>query len=190
MPVSYTHLWAEIKYMCKKRLKSNLMLFFTTMLATIVFDLTIAIVIGLLLACILFIVEHAGLKITIEDVDLKRLDRELHASHLNTKIVYLSGPMFFGTQGQLKAKLKAELTEAKALIFSMRGVPSIDDSGLMELKEIADACHRENVKIVLCGVSQAVLERIERYEMLETFDNIMWDAMKALVYIDELYRKE
>ena len=76
------------------------------------------------------------------------------------------------------------------MIFSMRAVPTIDDSGLNELKEIAQYCHQHNVYIILCGVSRNVFKRMEQYEMLDTFDNIMWDAIKALSFLDELYRKE
>lgn len=77
-----------------------------------------------------------------------------------------------------------------ALIFSMRGVPTIDDSGLQELKEIAKYCHEHHVYVILCGVSRNVLTRMERYELLDTFDNIVWDAINALTFLDELYRKE
>ncbi len=46
---------------------------------------------------------NADLEISIEDIDLKRLDRELSCSHTKTKMVYLSGPMFFATQGRVKS---------------------------------------------------------------------------------------
>lgn len=183
--------WAEIHEMWKKILKTNMIQFSVTMIATIVFDLTIAILIGLLFSCLLFVVNNADLEISIEDIDLKRLDRELSCSHTKTKMVYLSGPMFFATQGRVKKALQEQVDEGvNALIFSMRGVPTIDDSGLQELKEIAKYCHEHHVYVILCGVSRNVLTRMERYELLDTFDNIVWDAINALTFLDELYRKE
>ncbi|RHO31098.1 SulP family inorganic anion transporter [Erysipelotrichaceae bacterium AM17-60] len=183
--------WAEIHEMWKKKLKTNMIQFSVTMIATIVFDLTIAILIGLLFSCLLFVVNNADLEISIEDIDLKRLDRELSCSHTKTKMVYLSGPMFFATQGRVKKALQEQVDEGvNALIFSMRGVPTIDDSGLQELKEIAQYCHEHHVYVILCGVSRNVLTRMERYELLDTFDNIVWDAINALTFVDELYRKE
>lgn len=183
--------WVEIHEMWKKKLKTNIIQFSVTMIATIVFDLTIAILIGLFFSCLLFIVNNADLEISIEDIDLKRLDRELSCSHTKTKMVYLSGPMFFATQGRVKKALQEQVDEGvNALIFSMRGVPTIDDSGLQELKEIAQYCHEHHVYVILCGVSRNVLTRMERYELLDTFDNIVWDAINALTFLDELYRKE
>lgn len=68
--------WKEIHYMFHKHLKTSMIQFSVTMLATIVFDLTIAIVIGLLVSCLLFIVNNADLEVVIEAVDFKRLDRK------------------------------------------------------------------------------------------------------------------
>lgn len=177
--------WAEIRYMFKKKLKSNLAQFFVTMLATILFDLTVAILIGLLLSCMLFIVNNAGLEITVKEVDASRIDHPLHHPLQNTKLIYLSGPLFFGTQGKIKEKLKRELHNVDALIFSMRGVPSIDESGINELVEIAQSCHQRGMKVILCGLNRNVLARIDRYDQMDAFDFIVWDALTAISILDQ-----
>ena len=182
--------WKEIHHMFDKKLKTNLAQFFTTMIATIVFDLTIAIFIGILVSCILFIVNNSDLSISVEDVDFKRLDKDLKYSHEQTKLIYLSGPMFFATQGKIKQVLKASITEAEALIFSMRGVPSIDQNGVQELNDIATGCKKQHIRVILCGVSASVMNQLERYEILESFDNIVWDAIEAITYLDGIYHEE
>lgn len=182
--------WREIHHMFDKKLKTNLAQFFTTMIATIVFDLTIAIFIGILVSCILFIVNNSDLSISVEDVDFKRLDKDLKYSHEQTKLIYLSGPMFFATQGKIKQVLKASITEAEALIFSMRGVPSIDQNGVQELNDIATGCKNQHIRVILCGVNASVMNQLERYEILESFDNIVWDAIEAITYLDGIYHEE
>lgn len=180
--------WDEIHHIFSKRLKSSIAQFLITMMATVVFDLTIAICIGVMVSILLFVVNNADLHIEISDVDLRRIDRELHHSHKETKLVYLSGPMFFATQDKLKQALHQEIDSAEAIIFSMRGVPNVDESGLQELKDIARGCREQGVKIVLCGVSKSVMQRMEREDLFDEFDNVVWDAIGAITFLDDVYR--
>lgn len=180
--------WDEIHHIFSKRLKSSIAQFLITMMATVVFDLTIAICIGVMVSILLFVVNNADLHIEISDVDLRRIDRELHHSHKKTKLVYLSGPMFFATQDKLKQALHQEIDYAEAIIFSMRGVPNVDESGLQELKDIARGCREQGVKIVLCGVSKSVMQRMEREDLFDEFDNVVWDAIGAITFLDDVYR--
>lgn len=181
--------WDEIHHIFSKRLKSSIAQFLVTMMATVVFDLTVAICIGVMVSILLFVVNNADLHIEISDVDLQRIDRELHHSHKETKLVYLSGPMFFATQDKLKQALYQEIDSAEAIIFSMRGVPTVDESGLQELKDIARGCREQGVKVVLCGVSKAVMQRMEREDLFDEFDNVVWDAIHAITFLDDVYRK-
>lgn len=180
--------WDEIHHIFSKRLKSSIAQFLITMMATVVFDLTVAICIGVMVSILLFVVNNADLHIEISDVDLQRIDRELHHSHKETKLVYLSGPMFFATQDKLKQALHQEIDSAEAIIFSMRGVPTVDESGLQELKDIARGCREQGVKVVLCGVSKAVMQRMEREDLFDEFDNVVWDAIHAITFLDDVYR--
>lgn len=181
--------WTEIRHIFSRRLKSSIAQFLITMIATVVFDLTIAICIGLLVSIILFVANNAELEIEISDIDLKRIDMNLHHPYKHTKLVYLSGPMFFGTQGKLKTMLEKEIHDAEAIILSMRGVPTIDESGIQELKEIAREYRSKSINIVLCGVSKSVKQRMERECIIEEFDAIVWDAIAAISLLDEQYKK-
>ena len=60
--------------------------------------------------------------------------------------MYLSGPIFFGTQEQMTQVLDSLDNSLEAIIFSMRGVPSIDDSGIHEFFEIVDRLKEQNCK--------------------------------------------
>lgn len=178
--------WEEIKYFFSKRLKSSIGQFLITMIATVLFDLTVAIVIGVFFSIILFIINNSDLLVEVSDVDNNRLHNDPSHNYRETKLVYVSGPMSFITQGRIKKALSDKIDNAEAIILSMRAVPTIDDSGLQELKEIAQGCHKENVKIVLCGLSRTVLKKVERYDMFDEFDNVVWDALGAIEYLDTL----
>ena len=93
--------------------------------------------IGVIVAMLIFILKSSDLKIDISDVDDERLGYKGKNTHKGIKIVYLAGPLFFGTQEQLTSALD-DMTDIHAVVFSMRGVPNIDDSAISELEAICD----------------------------------------------------
>ncbi|MBP1590510.1 MAG: sodium-independent anion transporter, partial [Oscillospiraceae bacterium] len=111
---------------------------------------------------------------------------ELVSPLKHTKLVYLAGPMFFGTQDKLTDCL-SQLENSKAIVFSMRGVPTIDDSAIAELEEIFDTYTKNGVNILFSGVQSRVRGTLERAGFIEKVgeDRIFWDAVQALAYLDE-----
>lgn len=179
--------WAEIKMIFKKALKSNIAKYLFTMVATIIFDLTTAIMIGIFVSVILFVVNNAKLEVDIRDIDVTKLDHEIHNKKV-VKTAYVSGPLFFANQGLLKNAIYAESENTDAFILSMRAVPTIDESGIGELREISNTLHAQGKMLVLCGISRSVMKSLERFEALDDFDNIVWDALIAMQFLE--YRFE
>ncbi|MBE6836863.1 MAG: SulP family inorganic anion transporter [Ruminococcus sp.] len=178
--------WESIKQIFSKKLKHSMYQFLITMVATVVFDLTIAIVIGVVVAMLIFILKSSELKIEISDIDDKKLGYEENGIHDSIKIVYLAGPLFFGTQDQLTKALNG-LSDLKAVVFSMRGVPTIDDSAIGELQELIENFRKNDTAVLLCGVQYHVLKTMERAGFVDKLgkENILWDAVGAIKKLDK-----
>ena len=174
--------WHAIKSIFGKKFKSSIMQYLITMIATVVFDLTVAIVIGVVAAMLVFIVKSCELKVIVSDIDERRLQGGKYSDKLkNCKVVYLSGPLFFGTQEKLISALN-ELSEAKSIILSMRGVPTADDISLGELESLYKQLKSSGTDILFCGVQDSVSEVMERAEFRERIgkEHFYWDAVAAI----------
>ncbi|OLA04827.1 MAG: sodium-independent anion transporter, partial [Coprobacillus sp. 28_7] len=84
--------WHEIKTLFHNKVKTNISQYLITMCATVVFDLTVAIVIGVMVSIILFVLNNSHLHIDIRDIDKDRVGKDLKHHHQKTRIMYLSGP--------------------------------------------------------------------------------------------------
>lgn len=184
--------WKEIKTIFHNHVKTNISQYVITMLATIVFDLTIAIIIGVMVSMILFVLNNSHLNITVTSVDPHRIDKSLKHHHQHTKIIYLSGPIFFDTQEQIMQTYETLDDSTEAIVFSMRGVPSIDDSGIHELLDIVEKCQKDKRFVIFSGLQENVLCQMERHHFIEIVgnDNICWDTVTALELLDDCYLKE
>ena len=178
--------WAAIKQLFSKKLKYSALQFVITMIATVVFDLTVAIVIGVVAAMLLFILKSSNLSIEISDIDDKKLGYKEHNIHSNIKIVYLAGPLFFGTQDQLTKALE-NIGDLKAVVFSMRGVPNIDDSAISELETLLDEYRKRGTIVLFCGVHADVLKTMDRagFKNKVGDDCFLWDAITAIEKLDK-----
>jgi len=179
--------WKEIKYIFRNKFGISMIEFVVTMAATVMFDLTIAILIGVFMAIFLFVTKNCELKIDMSNVDIKRMKgHEITADHTYTKMVYLTGPLFFVTKDKF-AKTIEQLRDAKNIIFSMRAVTSIDQSAVTEFKEIAEQFISEDVNILFCGVQSDVKEMFDRSGLTAIVgdENFYWDAIAAINSLEE-----
>jgi SulP family sulfate permease len=174
--------WNEIKYIFEKKFSTSIIEFLVTMIATIMFDLTIAILIGVSMAILLFLMKNCELIVDVNIIDLKRMKgHNICQDHSFTKIVYLTGPLFFITKDKLKAALD-EIDDAKSIIFSMRAVTTIDESAVSEFKEMLSKYSRNNVNVIFCGVQPNVKLMFNRSGLTDEIgdDNFYWDAVEAI----------
>ena len=179
--------WDSIKSIFKKKFKSSISQYVLTMLSTVVFDLTIAIVIGVVVAMLLFIVKSCELKVICSDIDESKLKGKVVAgSHEEFKVVYLSGPLFFGTQEKLIEALSG-LKGAEQIILSMRGVPTTDDMSLQELERLYNEFKANGTQISFCGVQESVNAMMERAGFRERIgeEHFYWDAVAAIKALEQ-----
>ncbi len=180
--------WEEIKSIFKNKYKSEIAQFLITMIATVVFDLTVAILIGVAFSMFMFVVKSCELVVNISSVDTnKTKEKGICGSYKYTKIVYLSGPMFFGTQEKLTRALENIEDETCDIILSMRGVPSIDLSAAIELGEIYSSFKEKGVRILFCGVNESVMKTLRRTNFVSKIgeENFLWDAIEAMKVIEK-----
>ena len=181
--------WTAIKGFFSKKLKYSLMQYLLTMIATVVFDLTTAIVIGVIVAMVIFILRVSNLEVSISDIDDKKLGYVEHRVHANIKIVYLAGPLFFGTQDTLTPELEAleEVKDLRAIVFSMRAVTHIDYSAINEFENIVERFHRNGTEVLFCGVHPNVKAIMDQTELTHTVGEecFLWDAVAAIEKLDD-----
>lgn len=179
--------WASIKSIFKKKFKSSILQYVITMVATVVFDLTIAIVIGVIAAMLVFVVKSCELRVVTSDIDESRLEGKVKSGHHEDfKVVYLSGPLFFGTQEKLISALNS-LEGASQVILSMRGVPTADDMSLQELERLYNKLLEKGTQISFTGVQDAVSDMMDRAGFRERIgsEHFYWDAVAAIKSLED-----
>lgn len=178
--------WDFIIPAFKNRIKTPIIKFAVTMAATIVFDLTIAIALGMFVAVFLFALNNSQLHIDVKDVDTTKISG-LSYHHRDTKVMYLSGTIFFGTQDQIGDAVKDIRDNTQALIFSMRGVSSIDDTGICELKDIYEKLTARSIKVYFSGLSPKVQAAFNANHLTDHIpqEQFCWDAIEAITRYDQ-----
>lgn len=174
--------WAAIKSIFRKKFKSSILQYVLTMVSTVVFDLTVAIVIGVVAAMVVFVVKSSELRVTSSDIDEDKLKGKVKSGHHEEfKVVYVSGPLFFGTQEKLINQLEA-LAGNPQIILSMRGVPTADDISLSELERLYKVLREKGTQISFTGVQTAVSEMMDRAGFRERIgeEHFYWDAVAAI----------
>ncbi|MBO5261532.1 MAG: SulP family inorganic anion transporter [Clostridia bacterium] len=156
--------WGEIKTIFSKKFISGILEFLVTMIATIVFDLTIAIVLGIALSALIFIYRSSKSSITVNDIDEEKYGSETADV---TKVMYIKGPVFFANVNKLEKTIKEELTGVEELIISLDSVNAIDTSGTTALCEEIEHLCKNNVKVILCGGSKDVMSMLDKLNIKE-----------------------
>lgn len=181
--------WAAIKSIFSKKIKTAIFQFLITMAATVIFDLTVAIVIGVIFSVVMFVVKVSDMQVTVSEIDTDRLDENnVNPEKLKyTCVVYISGPLYFGTCSKLEEKITA-LGENYNVIFSMRGVTIADISGIEALKDYCEKMVSQGKMIYFSCVNEEVMKMMERCGFKERFkyDMYFWSTDKVFEHISNL----
>lgn len=164
--------WGAIKKIFQSGFKSAMAQFLLTMICTVVFDLTVAIVIGIEFAMIIFILKATEINIyfsKIQNSKLRGREEDVEAMHGKAYISYVSGVIFFSNDDKLQKSFK-ELPPCDKIIISLRGVPLVDFVGATTLIEIIAKKQREGTEILLCGVHPKVMETLTRCNISEVLE--------------------
>ena len=177
--------WHAIRYMFSHKFKGPIFKFLATMAATIIFDLTVAIVVGVSIALVLMVARLSHLQINYEKVDMTRVgitDAALCSRYDNAMVAYITGPLLFANIPVLE-QLPSHLDGCDTLLLSMRGVPQLDMSGAQALMGILQTLREEGIDVVLCGLPTGAMEMMHRsgiYDMMGA-GNFYWSVERALL---------
>ncbi len=174
-----------IKDIFGRKIKTAMFQFLITMIATVIFDLTIAIIIGVLFSVIMFVLKVSEMTVNISDVHTDNMDvnEAVLAKYKKTKVAYITGPLYFGTANKLSQRLQEVVTDDEEyVIFSVRGVPIADLSGVNAFEELCDLLLKQNKKIYFSCVNPTVAEMFQRCGLEEKIgkENFFWSTDKAL----------
>ena len=162
--------WRNIRNTLKTAPKSDIAVLFVTLIFTVIFDLVVAIGVGMVMASLLFMKRmadvteaHAWVDIDDEDTDpdnilLKKIPQ-------NTRVYEINGPMFFAASDKFRYMLSDKNIDI--LCIRMRNVPAIDASGVETLMGIVRRCERHGVKVIFSHVNEQPMHAMEKAGFIE-----------------------
>ncbi|WP_195595397.1 SulP family inorganic anion transporter [Bacteroides fragilis] len=161
--------WRTFKALLKNP-KSDVTVLLITFFLTIIFDLTIAIEVGLVIACILFmrrVMETTEISVIKDEIDPNdELDIAVCEEHLiipaGVEVYEINGPYFFGIATKFEETMAQLGDRPKVRIIRMRKVPFIDSTGIHNLTSLCKMSQKEKITIVLSGVNEKVHKTLEK----------------------------
>lgn len=190
--------WRTFKALLKNP-KSDVTVLLITFFLTVIFDLTVAIGVGLLLACILFmrrVMETTEISVIKNEIKVQD-ESGIHSYDEGLTIpkgveVYeINGPYFFGVATQFEELMDEFRDKSKVRIIRMRKVPFIDSTGIHNLANLCEMSSRRKITVVLSGVNPKVhsaLQKANFYNILGE-KNICPDINVALARANEVLKE-
>ncbi|MDD2217127.1 MAG: SulP family inorganic anion transporter [Eubacteriales bacterium] len=151
--------WQSIRHLFSHKLKGGIAKYLITMMTTVVFDLTVAIVVGVLFSIAMFLVYISQLKVTISELDSKKMGLPCKTT-CHVQVIYITGSLFFASLDQLELGLSKATGDV--LILSMRGVPFTDTSAVAFFVEYCEARHKEGVTVQFSSTQPPVRKMLDR----------------------------
>ncbi len=157
--------WRSFADLCKKAPKSDIIVLVGTFVLTIVFDLVVAIEVGMIAACVLFMKRMAeesevkGWKY-FDDVDYDPDGIELRDVPMAIRVYEINGPMFFGAAELLGDIIVHDFTEC--LVIRMRGVPAVDATAMRAIEQLYERCNKQGITLVFSHVNEQPMRTMEK----------------------------
>lgn len=168
--------WRTFKALMKNP-KSDIAVLLITFFLTVIFDLTIAIEVGLVIACLLFmkrVAETTRVSVLTDAINPgAESDITINQENLiipkGVEVYEIDGPYFFGIANKFEEQMILRNTHPEVRVIRMRKVPFIDSTGIHNLSNMCRTSQREKVTIVLSGVNDSVhksLEQCDFYDLI------------------------
>jgi SulP family sulfate permease len=141
--------------------RSDVIVLLACFTLTVLFDMVIAVSVGVMLAALLFMKRMSVLtKVTLDTTMAEKLEMPA-----GVRLYEIAGPMFFGAANVALGTLERIGNDAKVIILDMRAVPDIDATGLVALEGILDGLRRSQRKTILCGLQASVAASFDRADI-------------------------
>lgn len=161
--------WRTFVNLVKTAPKSDVIVLVTSFVLTVIFDLVVAIEVGMVLACLLFIKRMSEeTKVngwTYVDEDTPDVDEHLQKLPLQIRVYEISGPLFFGAASVIEEIAIKDFTTC--LVLRMRSVPSLDSTALNALKDLVQVCKSKGITIVFSHVNDQPMKVMEKAGFIE-----------------------
>lgn len=161
--------WREFVGIVRKSPKSDTLVLLVTFVLTVVFDLVVAIIVGVILATVMFmkrmsdVTDAYGWKEFDENTDEASI--KLRKVPENTLVFEITGPIFFGASTKIADVIRHG--KKQVLILRMRSVPAIDATGLHSLESIIKLCKKQDKTIILSHVNEQPMHSLEKAKLLD-----------------------
>lgn len=166
--------WRTVKAISNNP-KGDFSVLLVTLILTVIFDLTIAIEIGLLLAMVLFlrrVTENAEIKVYGKQLDVAE-GTEMQAHEVlhvekGVSVYEIDGPFFFGIATKFDEMMRSTMQDKPLVrIIRMRKVPFIDSTGIHNLETLIKSSQKEGIQIVLSGVQPSVKAALVKSDIVD-----------------------
>jgi SulP family sulfate permease len=168
----------RFSHMVRTAPRADVIVLLITFLLTIFVDLVIAVNIGVMIACFLFM-KRMSESVVIAQQSHQALTEEYGQAAFtlppNTVVFTMEGPFFFGAAQRLESALAHVHIHSDVLVLRMQKVPFIDATGMQTLWDLLDACKRHHTRLVLCEAPPNVLKKLALAGLLEKIgkDNVI-----------------
>ena len=182
--------WKKFVHLCKTAPKSDIIVLVLTFVLTVMFDLVVAIEVGMVLAAMLFmkrmseVTEVEGWKYIDDENDPDSITLRVVPKH--TLVYEISGPLFFGAADKI---LNISLKDKEhILILRMRSVTALDATAMHALEELHTKCKKKNVTLVLSHVNEQPMRTMKKagFDKLVGEENFCKHIDEALKRAEEL----
>ncbi len=186
--------WKEFLHLCKTAPKSDIIVLVTTFVLTVLFDLVVAIEVGVILAAVLFmkrmseVTEVESWKYIGDDTDEDEDPENIALREVpkHTLVYEITGPMFFGAADKI---LDIHVDDkCKCLILRMRGVTAIDATAMSNMEQLYAKCEKRKITLILSHVNSQPLSIIHKSGFDEKIgiENICVNVDTAIKRAEEL----
>ena len=156
--------WRTFVHLLKTAPKSDIIVLISTFVLTVIFDLVVAIEIGMVLACLLFIKRmseetHAESWTYVDD-DTQDVDEQLRRLPLQIRVYEITGPLFFGAADAIEHILVKDFTTC--LVLRMRSVPAIDSTAMNALQDLISVCESKGITVVFSHVNEQPMKVMQK----------------------------
>lgn len=164
--------WREFVGIIKKSPKSDTLVLLVTFILTVVFDLVVAIIVGVILATVMFMKRMSDVTDAYgwKEIDENSDDANIKFRKVpeNALVFEITGPIFFGASTKIADVIKNG--NKQVLILRMRSVPAIDATGLHSLESIIKMCKKQGKTIILSHINEQPMKSLEKAKLL---DNVL-----------------
>lgn len=184
--------WRPFAHLIQTAPKSDILVLLVTFFLTVVFDLVVAIEIGMLLTCLLFMKRmsdetHVDSWTYVDD-DSDAVNDHMQKLAKEIRVYEITGPLFFGAANAIEHIVVKDFT--KCLVLRMRSVPALDSTAMNALQNLVKYCEAKGITPIFSHVNEQPMHVMEKAGFVELVgkDNFCTNISDALKHAEELIK--